>query len=267
MSGTRSTRCASTARRGFSMPELVVVVTMGALLVIAMQQAVIGQRRFYASQRSAAQRHETLRLAMATLASPLREANVARGDVDILAPGRVRVRMPLGSAFVCGVANRGNRVGAVASSGQWNAGVADSVLILRAGAWSAEEINRLRGPDRRVECVSGGGAVLRLDRRVPDVDLGTAARAFRSHIFEIDTDGQFYWLYRLDGAQRDLLLGPLDGPTGFQVWYEDAQGVILPGPAGAERVGVRIVARSLDPSPPPGQRIDTLVMTFGGRNP
>lgn len=257
----------SEARMGFSMPELLMVVAIGALLVVVLQQALVGQRRFYDSQRAAVQRHETLRLAMATMGSPLREANVARGDVGILAPGRVRVRMPLGSAFVCGTDANGSRVGAVDMQGQWNAGVADSVLILRSGVWSAEGISRLQGTDRRVPCVAAGGAVFRLDRRVPNVDLGTAARAFRSYIFEVDTDGLFFWLYRWDGAQRDLLLGPLDGPTGFQVWYEDAQGVVLPGPVGAERVGIRFVARSMNPFPVAGERTDTLVMTFGGRNP
>jgi len=260
-------RPGSGTRVGFSMPELLVVVAIGALIVMLLQQALIGQRQFYESQRAAAQRHETIRLAMATLATPLREANVARGDVEILAPGRVRMRMPLGSAFVCGTDPNGSRVGAVNMEGQWNAGVADSVLMLRSGVWTGEEISRLQGTDRRVPCVTAGGAVLRLDRRVRDVDLGTAARAFRSYIFEVDTDGLFFWLYRWDGTQRDLLLGPLDGPTGFQVWYEDAQGVVLPGPAGAVRVGIRLVARSMNPFPVAGERTDTLVMSFGGRNP
>ncbi len=267
MSRTRPPRLHSGAHTGFSMPELIMVVVIGALLVMVLQQALVGQHRFYDSQRAAVQRHETLRLAMAIMSSPLREANVARGDVGVLGPGRVRVRMPLGSAFVCGTDANGSRVGAVDMQGQWNAGVADSILILRSGVWTAEGISSLGGPDRRVDCVAGGGAVLRLDRRVPDVDLGTAARAFRSYVFEVDTDGLFFWLYRWDGAQRDLLLGPLDGPTGFQVWYEDAQGVVLPGPVGAQRVGIRFVARSMNPFPVAGERTDSLVMTFGGRNP
>ena len=259
----RADRC---ARAGFSMPELLVVVAVGALLIIALQQAVIVQRRFHEAQRTAAQRHETVRFAMAILGSALREADVARGDVEILAPGRVRIRMPLGLAFVCGTDNNGSRVGAVDMQGQWNAGIADSVLILRGGAWSAEGIGQIGGPDRRVDCVAVTGAVLRLDRRVPDADLGHGVRAFRSYVFEIDTDGVFYWLYRWDDVQRELLLGPLDGPTGFEAWYEDGLGTVLPGPAGAERVGVRVVARAEHPLPTAFPHTDTLVMTFGGRN-
>lgn len=254
------------SQMGFTLTELVVVVSLGVLMIFALQQALIGQRRYYAAQKAVTQRHETLRFASAVLGSALREANIPGGDVDILGPGRVRVRMPVGLAFVCGADASGQRVGAVGLEGQWTAGIGDSVLVQLAAGWSAEAINVLSGPVNQVACVQLGGSVLQLGRRVPDVVAGSPARAFRSVVFEIATGGTDYWLYRTDGAQRDLLLGPLDGVAGFQVWFADALGGPLPGPLGAERVGVRVIATAQNPPIAVSNRRDTLVMTFTGRN-
>ncbi|HSG48954.1 MAG TPA: prepilin-type N-terminal cleavage/methylation domain-containing protein [Longimicrobiales bacterium] len=254
------------ARRGFSMPELLVVVVLGVLLIFALQQTIMSQRRYYGAQRAAAERHETMRISSAVLSSALREVNIPGGDVAILAPDRFRVRMPLGLAAVCGTDAAGQRVGIVNPDGRWVAGAADSVLIQRAGGWSAHAITSLTGPVVQVPCVATGGAVLQLDQNVPDVVVGSGARAFRSQVFEGASDGAIWWLYRQDGAQRDLLTGPLAGAQGLRAWYEDAGGTVLPGPAGAQRVGIRVVARALEPLLYVSNRTDTLELTFTGRN-
>jgi prepilin-type N-terminal cleavage/methylation domain-containing protein len=254
----------SAARRGFTMTELLVVITLSVLLVYALQRTVVSQRRYYAAQEAVSERHETIRIASAILSSALREANLPRGDVDILAPGRVRVRMPLGLAFACGT-DGALRVGVVRVEGRWVAGAGDSVLIRRAAGWDARRLVLLGGPVPGVPCVASGGSVLTLDQIVADAVAGSAARAYRSQIFEIAAAGTDYWLYRVDGAQRDLLAGPLDGATGFQAWYEDAAGAVLPGPLGAQRVGMRVIARAYQPVPGSNRR-DTLRLTFTGRN-
>lgn len=253
-------------RGGFSMAELLVVVVLGVLLIFALQQTILSQRRYYSAQRAAAERHETVRISSAILSSALREVNIPGGDVAILAPGRIRVRMPLGLAAVCGTDLTGQRVGIVNPTGRWVAGSADSVLIQRSGVWSAHPVNALSGPVAQVPCVATGGAVLQLDQNVPDVVVGSGARAFRSQILEVESDGTTWWLYRQDGVQQDLLTGPLDGAQGFQAWYEDAAGTVLPGAAGAERVGIRVVARALEPGLNASDRTDTLELTFTGRN-
>jgi hypothetical protein len=243
-----------------------VVVVLSALLVVVLEEALMSQRRFYQAESDVTQRHETIRFALAVLGSSLREANVADGDVDILAPGRVRVRVPYGLAVVCGTDATGQQVGAVALEGRWVAGTGDSVLVQRSGAWSAHALTAVQAPTPQVPCLATGGAILRLDMAVPDVSPGTAARAFRSHVLEIDTAYGGYGLYRVDGPSRELLLHPLDGAGGFRAWYQDAQGVVLPSAVGAARVGVEVIARS-DGAPGLGAtRVDTLVMTFGGRN-
>jgi prepilin-type N-terminal cleavage/methylation domain-containing protein len=259
-------RPSAAPRLGFSMPELMVVVVLGAVLVLVLEEALVGQRRFYAAQNAVVQRHETLRFAQAVLSSSLREANLADGDVAVLAPGRMRVRVPFGLAFVCGTDATGQQVGVVGLDGRWVAGAGDSVLIRRSGAWSAHALTAVQGPSAQVPCVAGGGGVLRLDVAVPDVTVGSAARAFRSHLFEVDTALGGYGLYRTDGASRELLLHPLDGVGGFTAWYEDAQGTVLPSVVGAARVGVEVVARAVDAPGVSSARPDTLVMTFGGRN-
>ena len=63
-----------------------------------------------------------------------------------------------------------------------------------------------------------------------------------------------------------LLLGPLAPTDGFRVWFEDALGAEVAGPAGAARVVVRIIATSRDLRGSPAARLDTLTLAFGGRN-
>lgn len=255
----------TTSRRGFSMAELMVVVALGVLIIFALQQAVVTQRRYWTAQGAASQRHETARVAMAVLTGALREANLTNGDAVILASDRIRTRMPLGLGLVCGTDSTGDRVGVAAAEGRWAAGVGDSVLVRRAGGWTAEAVTSLGGPALQVPCVPAGGTIARLGRPVLDVMVGAAVRPFRSVVFELGSDAGASWLFRVDGAQRDALVGPLAATAGFRAWYEDAQGVVVATPALAARVGVRIVTGPA-PGGGAGSRVDTLTLTFGGRN-
>jgi prepilin-type N-terminal cleavage/methylation domain-containing protein len=253
------------ARRGFSMAELMVVVVLGALIIFALQQALVVQRRYWSAQGGVTQRHEVARVAMAVLTGALREANLATGDVVVLTPGRIRVRMPLGLGLVCGTDVGGQRVGVVAAEGRWAAGVGDSVLVQRAGGWTAEAITSLGGPVPLVPCVPAGGTVATVARPVLDVVKGSALRPFRSLIFEVALDAGAPWLFRADGALSEPLAGPVDGVSGFRAWYEDATGVEVATPALATRVGVRVItARATGVGAL--NRQDTLILTFGGRN-
>jgi len=247
------------------MAELMVVVALGALLLFAMQQAVMTQRRYWSAQGAASQRHESVRVAMAVLTGVLREANLANGDAVILAPGRIRARMPLGLAQVCGTDLAGDRLGLVAAEGHWAALAGDSVLVRRSGGWTAEAVTALSGPVAQVPCVAAGGSVARLGRPALDALPGAAARPFRSVVFELALDGGAPWLFRVDGAQRDALAGPLDATAGFRAWYEDASGAVVAAPASAVRVVVRVVTAPASGSAA-GSRRDTVTLSFGGRN-
>lgn len=255
------------AAPGFSLPELLVVVVLASLLVLALLQGLLGQRRFFEAQRSESQRGETVRLAAAVLGSALREADLSVGDAEILAPGRVRFRMPLGLALVCGTDNNGSRVGAVPLEGAWSAVPGDSVRLLRAAGISAHQVVRIDAPSNQVACVASGvGMILRLDVRTPDAVPAAPSRAFRSQVLEVGPLGGEHWLFRVDGLTRERILGPLDGANGFRAWYEDAAGSPVGSLAGAERIAVRLVARAPALPGVANTRRDTLTMRFGGRN-
>ncbi|MHB1192175.1 MAG: hypothetical protein ACYC6F_03935 [Longimicrobiales bacterium] len=247
------------------MAELMVVVALGALLIFAMQQAVMTQRRYWSAQDAASQRHESVRVAMAVLTGVLREANLANGDAVILAPDRIRARMPLGLAQVCGTDVAGDRLGLVAAEGRWATLAGDSVLVRRSGGWTAEALTAISGPVPQVPCVSAGGSVARLGRPALDALPGAAARPFRSVVLELAPDAGGSWLFRVDGAQRDVLAGPLHPTAGFAVWYEDASGAVVATPASAARVVVRVVTAPASGTPA-GSRQDTVTLSFGGRN-
>lgn len=256
-----------TSTRGFSLPELMVVLALGVLVVFALQQMVVSQRRFYAAQHDVVRRHETTRVSLAVLTAALREANLTRGDAVVAGPGSVRVRMPLGAGFACGADAVGQRVGLTVREGRWASGVGDSVLVLGSGGWAAEAVVALESPGPQVPCVPAGGTVVLLARAVPGVVPGSAVRAFRSHVLEVGEAGGTSWLARRDGASVDLLAGPLAPAGGFRAWYVDSAGVATTDPARAARVGVAVVTGPRPGSLPGGGRQDTLVLTLGGRNP
>lgn len=252
---------------GFSLPELMVVLALGVLVVFALQQTVVSQRRFYTAQHDVVRRHETTRVALAVLTAALREANLARGDAVVAGPATVRVRMPLGAGFACGADAAGQRVGLTVREGRWASGVGDSVLVLGAAGWTAEAVAALESASPQVLCVPAGGTVVRLVRAVPGVVPGSAVRAFRSHVLEVRVAGGTPWLARSDGAAVDLLAGPLAPVGGFRAWYVDTVGVATADPARAARVGVSVVTGPRPGSLPGRSRQDTLVLTLGGRNP
>lgn len=256
-----------TSEGGFSLPELMVVLALGVLVVFALQQAVVSQRRFYTAQQDVVRRHETTRVALAVLTAALREANLTRGDAVVTGPGTVRVRMPLGAGFACGADAAGQRVGLTVLEGRWASGVGDSVLVLGSGGWTAEAVAALEGAAPQVPCVPAGGTVVRLARAVPGVVPGSAMRAFRSHVLEVREAGGMPWLARRDGDAVDLLAGPLASVGGFRAWYVDSAGAVTANVAQAARVGVSVVTGPRPGSVPWGSRQDTLVMTLGGRNP
>jgi hypothetical protein len=172
--------------------------------------------------------------------------------------------MPLGLAQVCGTDLTGDRLGLVAAEGRWAAGPGDSVLVQRAGGWSAEAVTALSAPTAQVPCVPAGGTVARLGRPALDALPGAAARPFRSVVFELAPDAGAAWLVRVDGAQRDALAGPLHPAAGFSAWYEDAAGAVTANPAAAARVVVRVVTAPVSGAGY-GSRQDTVTLSFGGR--
>lgn len=254
-------------RQGFTLVELLTVLTLAALLVVALQQALITQRHFYETQGAVSHRNETVRIAMAVLGGALREGSIANGDLTLLGPRRVRLRMPLGSAVVCGTDPAGVRVGLVNVRGRWQAGVADSVTIRRGAAATSLLLTQVAAPAPQVPCLAASpGLTLRLEQNVPDVDVPSPARAFRSQILEAvpGVDGQY--LHRVDGAQREVLVGPLDPTDGFSAWYTDLTGAVVTDPAQAHRLAVRVIAKSPDIRGEASNLRDTIYMSFGGRN-
>lgn len=253
------------SRAGFSLPEMLTVLALAAVVLVALQQALVGQLRFHESQRAVSERNESVRNAMAVLGTTLREASVSGGDMEILASNRLRARVPHGSAVVCGADNNGLRVGIVDPRGQWVVG--DSVIVRRGSGRHVDRISRIDPASPQVPCaLEDGGSIVRLDQQVADVVTGSGARTFRSQVFESVARDGVQWLYRTDGTWQDLLVGPLDGADGFTVWYEDVTGAEVADLASADRVAVRVIARGPDVRGAAPLIRDTLLMRFGGRN-
>jgi prepilin-type N-terminal cleavage/methylation domain-containing protein len=254
-------------RTGFSLVELLITLALAALIFMALQEVLIAQRKFYETQGAVSARNETVRTSMAVLGAALREASVPHGDIQVLTPRRIRVRMPVGLGVVCGIDNNGSRIGLVAPQGRWDETVGDSVVVHLTSGRLVDLLDQVDPTSDRVPCLtSSPGLIIRLDQRVPNVAIPSPARAFRSQLLESVVENGKQYLYRVDGAERDLLVGPLDLSEGFRAWYVDLQGVEVFDPTLADRVMVRVIAQSPDVRGVPSFLRDTLEMSFGGRN-
>lgn len=258
-------RSSPRSRGGFTFPEMLTVIVLAAVVLVALQQTLIGQLHFHESQRAVSERNESVRHALALLGTTLREASVTGGDVEILASNRLRTRVPHGNAIVCGTDNDGVQVGIIDPRGQWVVG--DSVIVRRESGRHVDRIARIDPAALQVPCtLEAPGSILRLDQDVPDVVTGSGIRTFRSHVFESVTRDGVQWLHRTTATRSDLLVGPLDATDGFTVWYEDETGAEVPDRASADRLVVRVIARGPDIRGVAPLLRDTLLLHFGGRN-
>lgn len=252
---------------GFTLIEMLVVLLLAVLLVIVLQQTLIVQRQFHESRNAVSVRLGTVGTGLALLGANFRGASVSRGDVAVLAPRRVRIRIPVGSGTICGSDNAGNRIGVVDVVGSWLARSGDSVTVQSADGPFDDLLDRVEGPGRRVPCTeSRGGLIIRLDSRVRDLEFPSTTRVFRTVEFESVVENGFQYLYRVEGTRRDLLLGPLDTADGFEAWYSDEDGVPVGPPPAATRITMQVLAVA-----PPRRGVtssvrDTIRLTFGGRN-
>jgi hypothetical protein len=251
--------------------ELLLVIVMGTLVVISLQQAVFTQQRFFRQSRSLIERHDALRTVAAILSHDLREARVSEGDVTVLTSDSLRVRSPVGFAAACAVDPSRERLALSGMSGRIDRTAGDSLMIYNPAGWIVTAVRRVNPGGTPLSCPYAGGSTpdvrVRVFGSIAGVPAGAPVRAFRTYTYHLVLDSGAQWLARSDMAGTEILAGPLasDG-SGLTVELLDSLGQVTTVPASAARVRITAVAdadaarQGVDPI-----RRDTITVTVGAR--
>jgi hypothetical protein len=252
--------------------ELLLVIVMGTLVVISLQQAVFSQQRFLRQSRSLLERHDALRTVAAVLSHDLREAIVSDGDVTVLSSDSLQVRSPVGFAVACAVDEPGIRLALSDLSGRIDGTVGDSLMVYHPAGWIVTQVRQVNPAGVPMTCPYAGGSApdvtVEVFGSIAGVPAGAPVRAFRPYDYHLAPADGAQWLARTDVAGTEILAGPLasDG-TGLLVELLDSLGQVTAIPASAARVRITAVAdadearRGTDPI-----RRDTITVTIGARN-
>lgn len=252
-------------RSGFTLAEVIVVVTLSGFLAIALHRVSTQFRMFSSWQENRMALHDAFRVASAVVAADVREASFEAGDVIITDSTVLDVRTSRGLAFVCATRDAPDAIAVRHARGALAEEVGDSLILYAEGGWRATAVEA--GGAGGLAC-SGGApaeAVLRLgDGDVESVPIGAPVRSFRRYRYGIATYGGRPWLSRSDGDGTEPLVGPV-AADGLRFHFLDSVGGEVQRAGEAAMVEVRMILPFR--STPAGRVVqDTLVARVGTRN-
>jgi hypothetical protein len=91
------------ARRGLTLPELLVAFILLAIVGGGLTRVMIKQQQFYKDARATARSKRELRLGATVLPSELRSISSSGGDIMLMGEGTVQMRAYTGTAVVCAI--------------------------------------------------------------------------------------------------------------------------------------------------------------------
>jgi len=244
------------ARRGFTIIEMLVGMVVGMILMAGVVQLISVQGRGYRKQREVIDIRETTREAVALLSWDLRQSRMGNGPLASVGANSISLRSPRGMGTICAKHPTLARYGLWKSGGIIAATVDDSALVYQFARdkWQQVRITAVGTP-----AAMGVTACAWPGARPPDVvvefavaskadtafiKVGSPFRNFRRVQYAEFQQNSRWWLGRKFGAapSYELLTGPLIAPAsgGLAFAYYDSLGAVT-----ADPTAVRLVAFTL----------------------
>ncbi len=277
MRGAALRSCRS--RRGFTIIELIVGLTLGLIVLTSVYQLLMSQSRLYGVQREAMDTRQSLRAAAALLSYELQALATIAGDFYAIGPSSLTMRSLQGTGVVCSMGTMGvnkRRFGLRQASGyfQGTATGVDSVMVydmlaMPFGEWNVHKVkDAWNGTDSWLGPPSGGGtpvcfwgdssvnvprpqATVQLaapTAQLASIRVGDPVRAFRPTEFALFQQAGRSWLGRkvIGDANYEILTGPLlpASDSGLVFTYYDATGAVTADPSQVAQVEIVLRAES-----------------------
>jgi len=244
------------ARRGFTIIEMLVGMVVGMILMAGVVQLISAQGRGYRKQREVIDIRETTREAVSLLSWDLRQSRMGNGPLASIGANSISLRSPRGMGTICAKHPTLARYGLWKSGGVIAATVDDSALVYQFARdkWQPVKITAVGTPAAMGVTACGWPGA-----RPPDVvvefavaskadtafiKVGSPFRNFRRVQYAEFQQNSRWWLGRKFGAapSYELLTGPLIAPAsgGLAFAYYDSLGAVT-----ADPTAVRVVAFTL----------------------
>ncbi len=255
-----------TTHAGYSVAEMVSFIVIAGIVAGSLYQFLNRPDGIYLAQWEPAAARGSLRSAGSLLASELRGASVAEGDLYSLGPDYFEVRSIQGAGTICAAHDSEPRYGLWGTTGYFAAAAEDSAMAIAAGdgsqsdgKWLLLKLENVFSSGGGVpKCEWGAGSTLDTEFVVEvetaassKIPMGSSFIAFRRVGYGVlERDGR-WWLGRKVGASGsyDILTGPLRPGDGFTLTYYDQVGDPTTDPAQVRLVEIDLRGEGLRSGP------------------
>ncbi len=267
------------SRRGFTIIELIIGLTLGLIVLTSVYRLLMSQSRLYGVQREAMDTRQSLRAAAALLSYELGAAAAIAGDFYAIGPSSLTMRSLQGTGVVCSTMTVGvgiKRVGLRQASGYFQGTVTgvDSAMVydmlaMPFGQWKFVKVKEAwNGPDSWLGPPSGanmpvcflGDSSVNVPRpqaaleflapnpQLAGIRVGDPVRAFRPTEVALCPQAGRSWLGRkvIGDANYEILTGPLlpASDSGLVFTYYDATGAVTADPSQVAQIEIVLRAES-----------------------
>ncbi len=267
------------SRRGFTIIELIIALTLGLIVLTSVYQLLMSQSRLYGVQREVMDTRQSLRAAAALLSYELQAVAATAGDFYAIGPSSLTMRSLQGTGVVCSMGSLGvnkRRFGLRQASGyfQGTAAGVDSAMVydmlaMPFGQWKVLKVkDAWNGTDSWLGAPSGGDtpvcfwgdssvnvprpqAVLQLlatNPQLSGIKVGDPVRNFRPTEYALFQQAGRWWLGRkmIGQANYEILTGPLlpASDSGLVFTYYDKTGAVTADPSAVAQVEIVLRAES-----------------------
>jgi len=266
------------ARRGFTIVELLVALTLLGIVSTAIYKVLVNNQRLYLAQTQTIDLNQNLRAAAAILPAELRELDAVDGDITFMGPDSIRIRAMRQLAFVCTTPQLAIGLGQIVVTirttpiygNRQTFSRGDSILVYWEGNPQTRNDDQwlnaqLQGDPVAGVCPDSGvppspAYVLSLQPQwINDPSLnkpgailnGSPVRGFDKVVYRSyqSSDGSWYLGQRnaTAGTAIQPVVGPLIGPNGLTFTYYDAGGAVTNVPTQVAQIEIVLRARTASP--------------------
>ncbi len=265
------------SRRGTSLAELLVALTMLGVVAAVLLRMLAGNLRLYHTQTQVIDRAQNLRSAAALLTTELRELSATDGDIYSATPTALSIRGMRRLGFVCAEPRLGATHVAIRQDLQFGSRdfdpATDSLFVMAlrdtAAGWLRGAITEVRGgtcdDGRPARQLASGVAA------DPRFGLGAPVRAFESVTYRLyrAADGEWQIGLAAGGAVIQPLVGPVTA-SGLEFEYRNASGAVVSDVRAIAAIEIHLRMPTAQivrgPAGGLGRSVDSLVTAVALRN-